>query len=173
MVFQLYLVLYWILSQGDDKERPLNHQWFKTLLPSYSMMNPIRWNHKEISDNWIMQKDSQTLKPLLMTISTTNGSIFQPVKISWNPPINLLGLVTRPSNIYKIKPSHIYIYSYMHPTSRESPERTTNHHSCFELGLQKLVGKNWVSLQLQFECWAKLSIHCGTFCPIGFTLQCL
>jgi hypothetical protein len=146
---------------------------------SYSMMNPIRCNHMEISDNWLLQKDSQTLKPLLLTISTTNGSIFQPVKISWNPPLNLLGLVTHPSNIYKIKLAHIYIYiyiyiySYMHPTSREPPEPTTNYHSCFELGLQKLVSKNWVSLQPQFECLAKLSFHCSTFCPIRFTLQCL
>jgi hypothetical protein len=176
MVCQLYLVLYCILSRGDDKERPLNHQWFKTLLQVYSMTNPIRCNHMEISDNWLMQKDSQTLKPLLMTISTTNGSIFQPVKISWNPPLNLLGLVSHPSNIYKIKPAHThtYIYIFLHAPHLQRTTRT--HHQLplmFSVRASKLVSKNWVSLQLQFECWAKLSFHCSTFCPIRFTLQCL
>jgi hypothetical protein len=93
--------------------------------PSYSMMNPIRCNHIEISDNWLLQKDSQTRKPLLMTISTT---IFQPVKISWNPPLNLLGLVTWPSNIYKIKPAYIYIYIYIFLHSPHLQGTTRTHH---------------------------------------------
>jgi hypothetical protein len=101
--------------------------------PSYSMVkNPIRCNHMEISENWLMQEDSQTLKPLIMSISTTNGSIFQPAKISWNPPINLLGLLTRLSNIYKIKPAHIHIYIYIltctpPPGNHQNPPPITTH----------------------------------------------